>query len=89
MNTEAIMSSQLVKNAKSVLSVGQKQWKEALTLYKTHGKQIVDDGKAFYQDLWELQVESVGEIKKAIKGNEESAPKRSGASKKDTPAKED
>lgn len=94
MNRESINSAHLIKNAKTALEIGQRQLKEAVSIYKVHGKQLLTDGKAFYQDLWDLQSESVSEIKKVFTSTEEGAEdakeasvKRAGASKKKPQAK--
>ena len=93
MNTEAIMPAKIMRHAKLAIGIGQKQVKEAVSLYKVHGKQFLEDGaqmvnssKALIKDLRDLQMDSVSELKKAFTEEPKKA-KRSGATKK-APEKE-
>lgn len=88
MNTDSIISSQLVKNAVAVIEVGQKQFMEAVSIYKNHGKQFVDGSKAFYQDLWELHLESMSEVKKAMTGQKSKSKKPRSTKSKAKPKKD-
>ncbi len=80
---QQFLSAEFLRSAEAVLNVGQKQWKKTVNLSRDHGKQLLDDSKAFYQDLMDLQVKSVREIRKAW----DNEPVHAAAPRKQTKAR--
>lgn len=93
MNLDQITSHQLVQNAKkgaiAFFDVGQKHFNGTLNLYRSHGKQLLNESKAFYQDLRSLQRDAVNDLRKVIddQKNAAAAPQEASTSNKGTKKK--